>query len=185
MAIVISLPDNGWPDRWFHSSRRLLHRIAPDHGSRRGDRREIAASRLPDRAFLCLNELDPDQVALLPGNLAGPAGGRAVEFQVEVRFDELRVLDPQPRAAFGDVDDGTLTRGKTAVDGHPCRLVGSSARGAGLSTENGHGEFLPPIKRGKAPLVAVADNLSEPHERGLPRLVPARDVRGTSLPVSI
>jgi hypothetical protein len=165
MAIAISLLDNGWLDRWFHSSRRLLHRTAPNHGSRRGDQREIAASPLSDRAFLRLNELDSDQVALLPGDLAGPAGGRAVEFQVKLRFDELRVLDPQPRAAFRDVEDGALTRGKAAIDGHPCRLVGSSARGPGLSTENGHGEFLPPIKRGKATLVAVADNLSE-RERG-------------------
>src|SRR5882724_5821317 len=52
-----------------------------------------------------LDELDPDQIALLPGDLAGPAWRGAVEFQMELRLDELGVFDPQPRAAFRDVDD--------------------------------------------------------------------------------
>ena len=53
-----------------------------------------------------LDELDPDQIALLPGDLAGPARRGPVEFQMKLRLDELGVFDPQPRAALRDVDDG-------------------------------------------------------------------------------
>ena len=131
-----SLLGNGCPDRLFHSWHRLLRRIARKHGSRPGDRRPIAASLSSGRAWPGLNELDPDHVALFPGDLAGPAGRGAVEFQMKERFDELRVFDPQPRTTFRDIDDGALPRGKAAIDGHPCGLIGSPARGAGLSTEN-------------------------------------------------
>jgi hypothetical protein len=41
-----------------------------------------------------LHELDPDHVALFPGDLAGPAGRCSLELQLKLRLDELRVLDP-------------------------------------------------------------------------------------------
>jgi hypothetical protein len=61
---------------------------------------------------------------------------------MEARLDELKVVDPKPRAASGDVDDGTLTRCETAVDRHPCRLAGSSTGRTGLSAEYHHGGYL-------------------------------------------
>src|SRR6266511_5818847 len=45
-----------------------------------------------------LHELDPDHVALFPGDLARPAGRCPVELQLKLRLDELRVLDPEPGA---------------------------------------------------------------------------------------
>ena len=73
-------------------------------------RRESAPSarRQQAPAPVRLHELDPDHVVLFPGDLAGPAGRGAVEFKLKVRFDELGVFDPQPRAAFRDVDDASV-----------------------------------------------------------------------------
>ena len=67
-----------------------------------------SARRQQAPAPVRLHELDPDHVALFPGDLAGPAGRCPVELQLKLRLDELRVFDPEPCAALRDVDDGGL-----------------------------------------------------------------------------
>jgi hypothetical protein len=107
----------------------MAFKPARTHGARPAARKRQAA------AFVRLHEFDADPVAFFPRHLAGSAGRSPIELQLELGADELLVFDPQARATLGNVDHSALARGETAVDRHPCWLIGAPTGGPGLSAE--------------------------------------------------